>query len=122
MMEAQDELFPLDLPEPFEDAQLAVSTASSSSPSSSSSLAKQSTPSGKTSHFTPEKCTSKNCRAIPKEVVCFVKASKPCQDAGGKTNACRWYHQSTYEHYCNNCFEYYYRDRNEGHPGSIHYR
>jgi len=44
-------------------------------------------------------------------VKCFAKGSKNCAIEG---HSARWYHISDAEHFCNNCFDAYYRVHKEG--------
>lgn len=54
-------------------------------------------------------CEKQRCPAkIP---ICFANATERCA-GGGYTS--RWYHMSAGEHFCNECFDYYYRSHREG--------
>ncbi|XP_064652344.1 lysine-specific histone demethylase 2-like [Lineus longissimus] len=54
-------------------------------------------------------CEAKNCPAGKPE--CFARSVSGC--AGNGWTA-RWYHVSAGEHYCNPCFEFYYRAHRDG--------
>eukprot|EP00057_Strongylocentrotus_purpuratus_P012839 XP_011667313.1 PREDICTED: lysine-specific histone demethylase 1B [Strongylocentrotus purpuratus] len=54
-------------------------------------------------------CEKSRCPAkIPQ---CFANASDRCAGAG---STARWYHLSAGEHYCNECFDYFYRSHHQG--------
>ncbi|XP_064596763.1 LOW QUALITY PROTEIN: lysine-specific histone demethylase 1B-like [Liolophura sinensis] len=55
------------------------------------------------------KCEKSGCSAtVP---ICFVNATERC---AGNGYTSRWYHISPAEHFCNECFEYYYRSHKDG--------
>lgn len=59
----------------------------------------------------------KNIRRCPhsgcptKVPICFAGATERCAGSGYTS---RWYHTSAAEHYCNECFEHYYRCHKDG--------
>ncbi|XP_062598638.1 lysine-specific histone demethylase 2-like [Saccostrea cucullata] len=59
----------------------------------------------------------KNIRRCPhsgcptKVPICFVGATERCAGSGYTS---RWYHTSAAEHYCNECFDHYYRCHKDG--------
>lgn len=59
----------------------------------------------------------KKIRSCPKsgcpstEPICFARAASTCCGNGYTS---RWYHISAGEHFCNECFEYFYRSHNTG--------
>lgn len=55
-------------------------------------------------------CKKSGCRKVIER--CAVKANDACCEATGYSS--RWYHLSLEEHYCNACFENYYRNKYEG--------
>uniref|UniRef100_A0A0B7ACG4 Amine oxidase n=1 Tax=Arion vulgaris TaxID=1028688 RepID=A0A0B7ACG4_9EUPU len=55
------------------------------------------------------KCERSGCTAtVP---ICFARVSDRCTGSGWTS---RWYHLTLGEHYCNECFEYYYRSHKDG--------
>ncbi|XP_022252437.1 lysine-specific histone demethylase 1B-like [Limulus polyphemus] len=55
------------------------------------------------------KCDKAGCDAeIP---ICFASAARSCAGSGYTS---RWYHLSPGEHYCNECFEFFYRSHKDG--------
>ncbi|GAB6023869.1 Lysine-specific histone demethylase 1B [Chamberlinius hualienensis] len=57
-------------------------------------------------------CDKLNCTS-QMDIVCFVKIDERCATFTHHTS--RWYHISDAEHFCNYCFEYYYREQKAGH-------
>uniref|UniRef100_A0A3B3TN55 [histone-H3]-N(6),N(6)-dimethyl-L-lysine(4) FAD-dependent demethylase n=1 Tax=Poecilia latipinna TaxID=48699 RepID=A0A3B3TN55_9TELE len=55
------------------------------------------------------KCEKAGCSAI--YPVCFASASDRCAKNGYTS---RWYHLSCGEHFCNECFDHYYRSHKDG--------
>lgn len=55
------------------------------------------------------KCEKAGCPAT--YPVCFASASERCAKNGYTS---RWYHLSCGEHFCNECFDHYYRSHKEG--------
>lgn len=55
-------------------------------------------------------CKKSGCGKTIKR--CAIKANTLCCDATGYSS--RWYHLSSEEHYCNACFEQFYRSKHEG--------
>ncbi|XP_052085769.1 lysine-specific histone demethylase 2-like [Mytilus californianus] len=55
------------------------------------------------------KCERTGCPA--KAPICFASASERCVGNGYTS---RWYHMSQSEHYCNECFDHYYRSHKDG--------
>uniref|UniRef100_A0A8C5E919 [histone-H3]-N(6),N(6)-dimethyl-L-lysine(4) FAD-dependent demethylase n=1 Tax=Gouania willdenowi TaxID=441366 RepID=A0A8C5E919_GOUWI len=55
------------------------------------------------------KCEKAGCSA--KYPVCFASASERCAKNGYTS---RWYHLSCGEHFCNECFDHYYRSHKDG--------
>uniref|UniRef100_A0A674P4P2 [histone-H3]-N(6),N(6)-dimethyl-L-lysine(4) FAD-dependent demethylase n=1 Tax=Takifugu rubripes TaxID=31033 RepID=A0A674P4P2_TAKRU len=55
------------------------------------------------------KCEKAGCSAI--YPVCFASASERCAKNGYTS---RWYHLSCGEHFCNECFDHYYRSHKDG--------
>uniref|UniRef100_A0A2R5LMK0 Putative amine oxidase n=1 Tax=Ornithodoros turicata TaxID=34597 RepID=A0A2R5LMK0_9ACAR len=51
--------------------------------------------------------------------VCFARTSKRCCGDGYTS---RWYHVSSGEHFCNECFEYYYRSSKPGYTEYLKWR
>ncbi|XP_046376343.1 lysine-specific histone demethylase 1B-like [Haliotis rufescens] len=68
-------------------------------------------PQEKTSmNFKPVKrCPTKGCAATTP--ICFAKSTEKCCGSGYTS---RWYHMSSGEHFCNECFEHFYRGHKEG--------
>lgn len=58
-----------------------------------------------------KKCDRRSCDLINSSPFCFVQASERCAK-GGYTS--RWYHISAGQHFCNECFEYFYRSNKPG--------
>lgn len=56
-------------------------------------------------------CDRKCCDTVPP--YCFVQASERCAKTGYTS---RWYHLSVGQHYCNECFEHFYRKNKPGYP------
>ncbi|PIK55285.1 putative lysine-specific histone demethylase 1B [Apostichopus japonicus] len=54
-------------------------------------------------------CEKQRCPA--KLPICFTNATEKC---AGDTYTSRWYHMSAGEHFCNECFDHYYRSHREG--------
>ncbi|PKU30456.1 lysine-specific histone demethylase 1b [Limosa lapponica baueri] len=55
------------------------------------------------------KCEKAGCTATCP--VCFASAAERCAKNGYTS---RWYHLSCGEHFCNECFDYYYRSHKDG--------
>uniref|UniRef100_A0A669EMX5 [histone-H3]-N(6),N(6)-dimethyl-L-lysine(4) FAD-dependent demethylase n=1 Tax=Oreochromis niloticus TaxID=8128 RepID=A0A669EMX5_ORENI len=55
------------------------------------------------------KCEKAGCSAM--YPVCFASASERCAKNGYTS---RWYHLSCGEHFCNECFDHYYRSHKDG--------
>ncbi|XP_078481098.1 lysine-specific histone demethylase 2 [Ciona intestinalis] len=55
-------------------------------------------------------CKKSGCKKIG--LTCCIQATNACMEASGKSS--RWYHVSLEEHYCNGCFEEYYRIKHSG--------
>ncbi|XP_049999538.1 lysine-specific histone demethylase 2 isoform X2 [Alexandromys fortis] len=55
------------------------------------------------------KCEKAGCTAM--YPVCFASASERCAKNGYTS---RWYHLSCGEHFCNECFDHYYRSHKDG--------
>lgn len=55
------------------------------------------------------RCEKSGCSAT--YPVCFASASERCAKNGYTS---RWYHLSCGEHFCNECFDYYYRNHKDG--------
>ncbi|XP_045151689.1 lysine-specific histone demethylase 1B [Echinops telfairi] len=55
------------------------------------------------------KCEKAGCTAVCP--VCFASASERCAKNGYTS---RWYHLSCGEHFCNECFDHYYRSHKDG--------
>nr|CAB3258325.1 lysine-specific histone demethylase 1B-like [Phallusia mammillata] len=55
-------------------------------------------------------CKKSGCGKVG--LTCCIKATNQCMEASGKSS--RWYHMSLEEHYCNGCFEQFYRIKNSG--------
>uniref|UniRef100_A0A3Q1EZ62 [histone-H3]-N(6),N(6)-dimethyl-L-lysine(4) FAD-dependent demethylase n=1 Tax=Acanthochromis polyacanthus TaxID=80966 RepID=A0A3Q1EZ62_9TELE len=55
------------------------------------------------------KCEKAGCSAV--YPVCFASASDRCAKNGYTS---RWYHLSCGEHFCNECFDHYYRSHKDG--------
>ncbi|CAF94403.1 unnamed protein product, partial [Tetraodon nigroviridis] len=55
------------------------------------------------------KCEKAGCSAT--YPVCFASASERCAKNGYTS---RWYHLSCGEHFCNECFDHYYRSHKDG--------
>lgn len=55
------------------------------------------------------KCEKSGCPAT--YPVCFASASERCARNGYTS---RWYHLSCGEHFCNECFDHYYRSHKDG--------
>uniref|UniRef100_A0A8C8DQ59 [histone-H3]-N(6),N(6)-dimethyl-L-lysine(4) FAD-dependent demethylase n=1 Tax=Oryzias sinensis TaxID=183150 RepID=A0A8C8DQ59_9TELE len=55
------------------------------------------------------KCEKAGCSAV--YPVCFASASERCAKNGYTS---RWYHLSCGEHFCNECFDHYYRSHKDG--------
>lgn len=55
------------------------------------------------------KCEKAGCTATCP--VCFASASERCAKNGYTS---RWYHLSCGEHFCNECFDHYYRSHKDG--------
>ncbi|XP_070534432.1 lysine-specific histone demethylase 2-like [Ptychodera flava] len=63
----------------------------------------------------PVKKSLKSCEKTgcpTRRPVCFVAVTEKCAGRSGSTS--RWYHLSGGEHYCNECFEHYYRSHKSG--------
>ncbi|CAK8697040.1 unnamed protein product [Clavelina lepadiformis] len=56
--------------------------------------------------------TCKKSGCGKKNLNCNIKVTKSCMEASGKSS--RWYHISLEEHYCNGCFEEFYRVNKSG--------
>lgn len=61
------------------------------------------------SHTVVRKCEKVSCQETRPS--CFARTSKRCCGDGYTS---RWYHLSSGEHFCNECFEYYYRTSKPG--------
>ncbi|XP_016308852.1 lysine-specific histone demethylase 1B-like isoform X2 [Sinocyclocheilus anshuiensis] len=59
------------------------------------------------------KCEKSGCPAT--YPVCFASASERCARNG---YTLRWYHLSCGEHFCNECFDHYYRSHKDGYETS----
>lgn len=59
-----------------------------------------------------KKCDRRTCDLINSSPFCFVQASEKCA-RGGYTS--RWYHITAGQHFCNECFDYFYRSNKPGH-------
>ncbi|XP_023231104.1 lysine-specific histone demethylase 1B-like [Centruroides sculpturatus] len=60
------------------------------------------------------RCEKSGCAAtIP---ICFASATDRC---AGNGYTSRWYHMSCGEHYCNECFDYFYRSHKDGYNSYI---
>ncbi|KAF6109298.1 lysine demethylase 1B [Phyllostomus discolor] len=55
------------------------------------------------------KCEKAGCTATCP--VCFASTSERCAKNGYTS---RWYHLSCGEHFCNECFDHYYRSHKDG--------
>lgn len=55
------------------------------------------------------RCQKATCPS--KSLKCFAEAAVNCARTG---NTSRWYHMSDFEHFCNDCFDYFYRTHKEG--------
>lgn len=64
-------------------------------------------------HVVVRKCEKVSCQEMRPS--CFARTSKRCCGDGYTS---RWYHLSSGEHFCNECFEYYYRSAK---PGYVEY-
>ncbi|XP_046577845.1 lysine-specific histone demethylase 1B-like isoform X2 [Haliotis rubra] len=61
-------------------------------------------------NFKPiKRCPTKGCAAITP--ICFAKSTEKCCGSGYTS---RWYHMSSGEHFCNECFEHFYRGHKDG--------
>eukprot|EP00731_Ephydatia_muelleri_P010985 Em0005g1571a len=58
-----------------------------------------------------KKCEKKCCDTV--RPYCFVQASERCAKAG---YTARWNHLSLGQHFCNECFEHFYRKNKPGYP------
>ncbi|XP_065652086.1 lysine-specific histone demethylase 2 isoform X2 [Hydra vulgaris] len=67
-----------------------------------------------------KKCPKATCKSL--RPVCFANGSKSCSGDG---YTARWYHMSDYEHFCNNCFDHFYRTHKDGfkvyEPWKVHW-
>lgn len=58
-------------------------------------------------------CEKFGCQEVNCEVKCFAKSAEKCPKDTGAVSS-RWYHISCAEHYCNECFDLYYRSTKSG--------
>ncbi|KAL3891472.1 hypothetical protein ACJMK2_003734 [Sinanodonta woodiana] len=63
------------------------------------------------------KCEKAGCPAkIP---ICFARSSARCTGSGYTS---RWYHVTSGEHFCNECFDHFYRSHKEGYQEYIEWK
>lgn len=65
----------------------------------------------KYSRTSVKKCEKRGCEEFRVHPKCFIQATEKCAIDGFTS---RWYHLSPGEHFCNECFEHFYRTSKEG--------